>query len=1326
MLRKLLWALALCCLPWTARGQASSTFDYRYWFDNDDANARAATASGERWHIDADLSGLDNTLHRFYFQVKDTAGVWSSPVMRLFLKYAPVGLSNNTYYWFDTNSTARTPLPAAQGKMQIDVSQLIDGIHDINIQNFADVSSPSNGYTAWFLKQPVMDQLEFVYWLDNQQNTLRGGKFENGIMMLDVKDFDDGFHILYLQAACKGGQSVPVSRMFIKVPQTDGIEYMTCLCTVDGQQYKQERVPSSGGIVNWDLDVSGLQPGVHRLQVQAITPSGAASNVYDGMFFRASRPSELAAMKCLYNIDGSAYKTAIGSYNDGLYHFDLDVAALTDGLHRLNYMMIGEDGTGTQAKSTFFVKMPVGGYGITSYKYWLNSNQDEATEVKLDKRAAVLSIVDLLPMPTAPIRSECFQFEVDKNGVPYVYAKNDLHFEFADASERVVDAHKQFVDYNVSQEVTDITPLESGVRMYMEKPGENEIRWFSIDVERGDSLTFKLGQAATLQVLAADGTEVYASQGAASVKTDGCRVHADGRYYVAVHDVTAQTATNIALDYRRINKYAVISHTPKKLGLTDCEMVMTLYGNGFDKLTAACLKSNTQTLNAHTIVTNGYADAVLQFSVHKDSLTMGNYDLQLTFTDSEKGSETLTVANAVALEAAKYGKVQLRFEDKRVFTRPHPVKLHIKNTGNVPYQMVPVTIAHDNIEKIEKFTFENFGDVLPKEQADAGARVDFRTDNLFNTGKAGRIVPFFIPSLEPGEEIELDVSILAPAHTHLNFYTWTGMPWSLYGGGEENYSDPILEETPEIDPSPCDYMKCFDEYKDMPCDSIMIKLMEAVKLYSTYKNPVTADSLALLGYKSPQEVYDSLLANSWFISGQGSSVKNKNTRIIYLNRVVYSSSDDEKEIDGGGGTGGSGGGTGGSGGGTGGSGGGTGGGDSGGGGGTCGGPVYFYFFPPVLTTFYICPGWVVETLTPGDPNDLIGYTHESGNHAMNAAMAENGVPYTIRFENDPEIATAAAHTIVVTNQLDKEMFDFSTYAPNSIKIGNVVTDLDGTPNFVKTIDMRPRLNVIAQVTSKFDAVTGKAEWKIESLDPMTMEPTQYAMDGVLPINTDGNGAGEICYTVKLRDNLPNGTTFENKASIVFDYEDAMETPVWSNMLDFEPPHSVLKEIGTDEDRNVSFNIEGTDEGAGIWQYRIYAQEGYQGEWKHVASISADSLFAYPCKPDTDYGFCVLAVDSAGNVEQKPLAREGAFADVDMGDVNGDGEVNTLDASLTTAYYLGKQAYIIATVADVNGDGVIDTLDATQITQMFLDAQGIAPETNALPRRHVKPKQTLQP
>ena len=1251
------------------------------------------------------------------------AGVGQS-VSDILAELPPVTQADRLQYWYDDDIGTLRSTQQLNGMHTFDVSALLDGMHTLHVQiidNTDAICSPcSHAFLKLTKQSSIPSAKQLQYWFDDSE-TITTAPLFSGVQLLDVNSLLDGLHTVHYQVVDENGRvSTPCSQVFLKLTSQASTSPAKQLQYWFDDSEKITTAPLSSGVQL--LDVNSLLDGLHTLHFQVVDEFGRVSTPCSQVFLKLTdvhATGQPTHIRYWFDDDDTTLRES--TTVSGLQI--LDVSELVTGLHTVHVMLADENGRTTVPYTAIFLKLftnntPNGKDAITSYKYWVNDNIENIFKAEIADPDSTYGLVTLLPIPMTPIRSSSFLFRVEEE-TPVLYAQNDFHIRFYNAMGYYCDCVQSFADYRVREEVTDITPLESGVRMYMEKPGENEIRWFRIDVERGDSLTFKLGQAATLQVLAADGTEVYAAQGAASVKTDGCRVHADGRYYVAVHDVTAQTATNIALDYRRINKYAVISHTPKKLGLTDCEMVMTLYGNGFDKLTAACLRSNTQTLNAHTIVANGYADAVLQFSVHKDSLTMGNYDLQLTFTDGEKGSETLTVANAVALETAKYGKVQLRFEDKRVFTRPHPVKLHIKNTGNVPYQMVPVTIAHDNIEKIEKLTFENFGDVLPKEQADAGARVDFLTENLFNTGKAGRIVPFFIPSLEPGEEIELDVSILAPAHTHLNFYTWTGMPWSLYGSGEENYSDPILEETPEIDPSPCDYMKCFDEYKDMPCDSIMIKLMEAVKLYSTYKNPVTADSLALLGYKSPQEVYDSLLANSWFISGQGSSVKNKNTRIIYLNRVVYSSSDDEKEIDGGGGTGGSGGGTGGSGG-------GTGGGDSGGGGGTCGGPVYFYFFPPVLTTFYICPGWVVETLTPGDPNDLIGYTHESGSHAMNAAMAENGVPYTIRFENDPEIATAAAHTIVVTNQLDKEMFDFSTYAPNSIKIGNVVTDLDGTPNFVKTIDMRPRLNVIAQVTSKFDAVTGKAEWKIESLDPMTMEPTQYAMDGVLPINTDGNGAGEICYTVKLRDNLPNGTTFENKASIVFDYEDAMETPVWSNMLDFEPPHSVLKEIGADEDRNVSFNIEGTDEGAGIWQYRIYAQEGYQGEWKHVASISADSLFAYPCKPDTDYGFCVLAVDSAGNVEQKPLAREGSFADVDMGDVNGDGEVNTLDASLTTAYYLGKQAYIIATAADVNGDGVIDTLDATQITQMFLDAQGIAPETNALPRRRVKPKQTLQP
>ncbi len=129
----------------------------------------------------------------------------------------------------------------------------------------------------------------------------------------------------------------------------------------------------------------------------------------------------------------------------------------------------------------------------------------------------------------------------------------------------------------------------------------------------------------------------------------------------------------------------------------------------------------------------------------------------------------------------------------------------------------------------------------------------------------------------------------------------------------------------------------------------------------------------------------------------------------------------------------------------------------------------------------------------------------------------------------------------------------------------------------------------------------------------------------------------------------------------------------------------------------------------------------------IYMVSGDETVAYGgCHTWEDGTYYVAVHDVTGSQANIKLDFLYEEAETVMGDVNSDGEVNTLDASLTTAYYLGNLANIIAWAADVNDDGVVDALDATQITQMFLDAQGIAPEINALPRRRVKPKQTLQP
>lgn len=59
-------------------------------------------------------------------------------------------------------------------------------------------------------------------------------------------------------------------------------------------------------------------------------------------------------------------------------------------------------------------------------------------------------------------------------------------------------------------------------------------------------------------------------------------------------------------------------------------------------------------------------------------------------------------------------------------------------------------------------------------------------------------------------------------------------------------------------------------------------------------------------------------------------------------------------------------------------------------------------------------------------------------------------------------------------------------------------------------------------------------------------------------------------------------------------------------------------------------------------------------------------------------------------------------DMVMGDLNGDGEVNTIDASAIISYYYGKIELTAdqISVADVNKDGEIDTIDASMVISYY--------------------------
>ena len=285
---------------------------------------------------------------------------------------------------------------------------------------------------------------------------------------------------------------------------------------------------------------------------------------------------------------------------------------------------------------------------------------------------------------------------------------------------------------------------------------------------------------------------------------------------------------------------------------------------------------------------------------------------------------------------------------------------------------------------------------------------------------------------------------------------------------------------------------------------------------------------------------------------------------------------------------------------------------------------------------------------PGDPNDIFGPLSVAGSKFIVDSLAR--VNYTIEFENDTTLAKAAAHTIVIKDTLDSRYFDLTKFMPTGIRIGghdvfldetDVVTSNDKT-SFVKTIDMRPEINAIAQVDGEYNQKKGIAEWRFTSLDPMTMEPTDDLMQGILPVNYDGtSGIGEVMFEIGVKSGKNDGAEIKNRAGIVFDYEEAILTPTWTNIVDAVAPSSIVDGLTMLNDSTLRVFADASDARSGVWKYEWYVQHGENAPWWKEGETYDDS-FDFHFYEGFDYGFCVVVTDSAGNVEKKELARERIF------------------------------------------------------------------------------------
>ncbi|MFN8613199.1 MAG: CFI-box-CTERM domain-containing protein [Vulcanimicrobiota bacterium] len=209
-----------------------------------------------------------------------------------------------------------------------------------------------------------------------------------------------------------------------------------------------------------------------------------------------------------------------------------------------------------------------------------------------------------------------------------------------------------------------------------------------------------------------------------------------------------------------------------------------------------------------------------------------------------------------------------------------------------------------------------------------------------------------------------------------------------------------------------------------------------------------------------------------------------------------------------------------------------------------------------------------------DPNDKVGPAGPSPRHYI---TGKEPLRYTVFFENKPD-ASAPAQTVTVTDTLDSHL-DLDTFAFGDVGFGDKTINVaSGLSSFDQTLDLRPTTNLIVRARGRLDRSTRTATWTFESLDPATGRATTDPLAGFLPPDRSApEGQGYVFYTVSSAAGTADGTEISNAASIIFDRNQPILTPTWTNVIiNSGPQLSAVSDVTvnatTDLGAVVNFNL----------------------------------------------------------------------------------------------------------------------------------------------------------
>jgi hypothetical protein len=274
----------------------------------------------------------------------------------------------------------------------------------------------------------------------------------------------------------------------------------------------------------------------------------------------------------------------------------------------------------------------------------------------------------------------------------------------------------------------------------------------------------------------------------------------------------------------------------------------------------------------------------------------------------------------------------------------------------------------------------------------------------------------------------------------------------------------------------------------------------------------------------------------------------------------------------------------------------------------------------------VCPQY------PRDPNEIqgpVGY----GSPAY-VGMGKS-LLYTIYFENVTN-ATATARQIQIINQLDPSL-DSRTVRILQVGFGDYRLEVPDNRSFYQArVQLDTNFNnLLADISAGVDIQNQRVVWTLTAIDPNTGEQPQSTLLGLLPPNdTNHVGEGYVSYTVQPVAGTPTGTVITNKATIIFDNNEPLDTNPWWNTVDSGAPTSAVSALPPSS-TNTTFTVSwfGVDDSGGseVSTYDVFVSDngGTNQLWQ---TGTMNTTASYTGQRGHTYAFYSVATDNVGNRE----------------------------------------------------------------------------------------------